>query len=129
MKQKMIIGLVILAALCAAVAGCQGTSAQRTAFNVSQTVVTSVGSARDAWAAYYVHQRQVLTGDTAALAKLEAKRAQVNAAWFHYTQAATTAILAQEAGFANTNGVPAQVGAALTAASQPFIELVTGLIK
>lgn len=119
---------MILGALCAAFVGCK-TSPARTAFNVDQTIITTVGGARDAWAAYYVHQRQALVGNTAALAKLEVTRAQVNAAWYHYTQATTVIILAQEAGFANTNGVAASISDALNAAAQPFISLVISLIK
>jgi len=125
--KKLFIISIILGALCAAFVGCS-TGPERATFNAEKIIVSTAAGARDAWAQYYVHQRQVLT-DPVALAKLETTRAQVNAAWFHYTQAVTIIVLGQEAGFANTNGVVASVEAGISAAAQPLITLVQSLLK
>lgn len=129
MKTILLSVLLLMAVILPA--GCKTQSPARTAINIDKTIITSVGVARDAWAQWYVSRRAVLTGNPAnadALAKLEGQRAQVNAAWFHYANAATVAILAQEAAF-STNGVPDRLEAVLTAAGQPFIDLVKSFIK
>lgn len=129
MKRQVFILLTIVA-LCIQF-GCGTTnSPQRIAYKSTETVVVSADTAMKTWASYVVAQRKLVLADPQKLAVLNNHENQVRDAYQKYQLAVRSIIAAQMAVSANsTNSVTIQVGAAITSASGPLLQLISQFIQ